>query len=132
MSSWDTNPWNDFSNSHWELICCNKWQKTGLLSTQNQTWQSSINCVWKQWTWTVLSSTCWFKTVRLLKNILITRSLEWSVWRDYPDAFIYSHNGRNVVILHSVVIHWDVFLQQHGRLLCKQTTKSYSKGVLLS
>ena len=30
MSSWDTNPWSNFCDPHWELICCNKWH-TGTL-----------------------------------------------------------------------------------------------------
>ena len=34
----------------------------------------SINYVWKQWIWSVLPSVCWFKTVRLLVNILIYTS----------------------------------------------------------
>ena len=25
MSSWGSNPWNNFCDPHWELICCNKW-----------------------------------------------------------------------------------------------------------
>ena len=25
MSSWDTNPWSNFDDPHWELICHNKW-----------------------------------------------------------------------------------------------------------
>ena len=25
VSSWDTNSWSNFCDSHWELICCNKW-----------------------------------------------------------------------------------------------------------
>ena len=25
MSSWDANPWSNFCDPHWELICCNKW-----------------------------------------------------------------------------------------------------------
>ena len=25
MSSWDTNPWSNFCDPHWELICHNKW-----------------------------------------------------------------------------------------------------------
>ena len=25
VSSWDTNPWSNFCDPHWELICCNKW-----------------------------------------------------------------------------------------------------------
>ena len=30
MSSWDTNPWSNFCDSHWELICCNKWHSGTL------------------------------------------------------------------------------------------------------
>ena len=25
VSSWDTNPWSNFHDPHWEPICCNKW-----------------------------------------------------------------------------------------------------------
>ena len=25
MSSWNTNPWSNFCNPHWELLCQNKW-----------------------------------------------------------------------------------------------------------
>ena len=25
MSSWDTNPWSNFCDLHWKLICCHKW-----------------------------------------------------------------------------------------------------------
>ena len=25
MRSWDTNPWSNFCDPHWEPICCNKW-----------------------------------------------------------------------------------------------------------
>ena len=25
VSSWDTNPWSNFCDPHWELICCNQW-----------------------------------------------------------------------------------------------------------
>ena len=110
MSSWDTNPWNDFSNSHWELICCNKWQKTGLLSTQNQTWQSSINCVSKQWTWTVLFSTCWFKTVRMLKNILITRSKCWNgVFEKITQMLSYTHTMAEMLSYSTVLSYIEMF-----------------------
>ena len=34
MSSWDTNPWSNFCDSHWELICRNKWHPgTSEIST---------------------------------------------------------------------------------------------------
>ena len=34
MSSWDTNPWSNFCDPHWELICCNKWHPgTSEIST---------------------------------------------------------------------------------------------------
>ena len=34
VSSWDTNPWSNFCDSHWKLICCNKWDaKTSEIST---------------------------------------------------------------------------------------------------
>ena len=34
MSSWDTNPWSNFSDPHWELICHNKWHPgTSEIST---------------------------------------------------------------------------------------------------
>ena len=32
---------------------------------------------------------------------------------DHPDTFKYPHNREN--------LHWDVFVQQHGRLLSKET-----------
>ena len=25
MSSWDSNPWSNFCDPHWEFICCKKW-----------------------------------------------------------------------------------------------------------
>ena len=34
MSSWDTNPWSNFFDPHWELICRNKWHPgTSEIST---------------------------------------------------------------------------------------------------
>ena len=34
MSSWDTNPWSNFCDPHWELICRNKWHPgTSEIST---------------------------------------------------------------------------------------------------
>ena len=34
VSSRDTNPWSNFCDPHWELICCNKWQPgTSEIST---------------------------------------------------------------------------------------------------
>ena len=30
MSSWDTNPWRNFCDPHWELICHNKWHPRTL------------------------------------------------------------------------------------------------------
>ena len=40
---------------------------------------------------------------------------------NYLDAFKYPHHKEN--------LHWDVFVQQHDGLLCKERAKSYSKGV---
>ena len=40
---------------------------------------------------------------------------------DYPDAFKYPYKTES--------LHWDVFVQQHGGLVCKEMAKSYSKGV---
>ena len=35
VSSWDTNPWSNFCDPHWKLICCNKWYpRTSEISTQ--------------------------------------------------------------------------------------------------
>ena len=36
VSSWDTNFWNNFSDSHWEIICHNKWHP-GSLETSTPT-----------------------------------------------------------------------------------------------
>ena len=34
MSSWDTNPWSNFCDPHWKLICHNKWHPgTSEIST---------------------------------------------------------------------------------------------------
>ena len=34
MSSWDTNPWSNFCEPHWELICLDKWHPvTSEIST---------------------------------------------------------------------------------------------------
>ena len=29
-SYWDTDPWSDFCDLHWELVCCNNWNAKGL------------------------------------------------------------------------------------------------------
>ena len=40
MSSWDTNPWSNFYDPHWELICCNKWHPgTPEISTPPHYWK---------------------------------------------------------------------------------------------
>ena len=37
MSSWDTDPWSNFCDPHWELICPNKWHLgTSEISTPNR------------------------------------------------------------------------------------------------
>ena len=59
--------------------------------------------------------------------------LEWGFCIDYTDVFKYPHNGGNVHScsqpIHLVVVHWDVFIQEHGGLLSKQMAKSYCKVV---
>ena len=30
VSSWEINPWSNFCDHHWELICCNKWHQGTL------------------------------------------------------------------------------------------------------
>ena len=37
MSSWDTNPWSNFCDLHWELICRSKWHPgTSEISTPSE------------------------------------------------------------------------------------------------
>ena len=37
MSSWDTNPWSNFCDPHWKLICRNKWHPgTSEISTPSE------------------------------------------------------------------------------------------------
>ena len=90
---------------------------------------NSVNCVWKQSTWSIFPSVCWFKIVRLLVNILIgpSRLCRNGGFADYPHAFKYPHNGR---CFHNFWQQWDIFTQQHGRLMYKQTVKCYCKGIL--
>ena len=58
---------------------------------------------------------------------------EWRFCTDFPDAFKYPHNGGNFhnfsQLIRRVVVPRDVFVQQHGGLLFKQTVKSYCRGV---
>ena len=101
----------------------------GLLSTKNQiNVQHLVNCVWKQWTCLVLvlPSVCCFKTVKLLANISIGTS---RLCRNEGFAHIMTGIFKIFQLIHHVVVHLDIFLQQHGRLLCKKTAKSYCKDV---
>ena len=69
--------------------------------------QLSVNCVWKQWTWSVIPSVCWFKTVRLLAIILIRTSRPCTIWdfADYLDTSKYPHKGRNFIYLSQIIDH---------------------------
>ena len=69
MSSWDTNPWSNFCDPHWELICHNKWHPgTSEISTKPeiavgmhfhvQTWHENYPSIF----------TCWWR------NLLVATS----------------------------------------------------------
>ena len=47
MSSWDTNPWINFCDPHWELICHNKWHlRTSGISTP---WEIAVGRHFHAW-----------------------------------------------------------------------------------
>ena len=82
----------------------------GLLPIQNQTTrQLSVNCVLNQWTWSVYLSVCWFKTARLLADILI-RTLRLSKNGDFAQITQTPSDTYIKAEMYKMFHNWSVVL----------------------
>ena len=95
MSSWDTNPWSNFYDPHWELICLNKWHPgTSEISTPTKiaigmhfyvwTWHQSYAGIFTWWWRSLLVATCKFGLLTIrqhsaTKKTPIPVSSRWQV-----------------------------------------------------
>ena len=79
MSSWDTNPWSNFCDPHWELIYHNKWHPgTSEISTPREvaegahfhslTWHKNYLGIFTCWWSTLLVTTSKFGLVTIRRH----------------------------------------------------------------
>ena len=69
MSSWDTNPWSNFCDPHWELICPTKWHPgTSAISTPPEI---AVGMHFHAWTWHYNYPgifTCWWRSLLVVTS----------------------------------------------------------------
>ena len=79
MSSWDTNPWSNFCDPPWQLICCNKWHpRTSEISTQLEiavrthfharTWHQNYPSIFTCWWRSLLVATLKFSLLAIRQH----------------------------------------------------------------